>query len=530
MSNDQHSLLEIRGLAKSFPGVKALQGVDFTLRRGEVHALMGENGAGKSTLIKVLTGVYQRDAGTARLNGVDINAESPKAAEALGISTVYQEVNLIPHLSVAENICLGRQPTRFGMISWGAMAKRAERALARMEVSDVLPTDGTPPAIRPLNEKRKPLGIDVTQPVSSYSIAVQQMIAIARALDISGKLLILDEPTSSLDEKEVAELFTVLRKLRGEGLGIVIVTHFMDQVYAISDRITVLRDGQLVGEFETAKLPRTELVSKMIGKELSQVPTIQHDDDGTAQTKREPLLELKNYGRAGSVTGMNLTVGKGEVVGLAGLLGSGRTETARLIFGIDKAQTGEMLLDGKPTQFGSPRQAIRAGFAFTPENRKVDGIIPRLSIRENIILALQARRGALKTLSRKEQEDLADKYIKLIGISTPGAEQLVVNLSGGNQQKVLLARWLATEPRLLILDEPTRGIDVGAKAEILKLVQSLREQGMSILFISSELEEVARDSQRVVVLRDRAKVGELSGNQISEENIMRTIAGHSHGK
>ncbi len=503
MATEQTTLLEIRGLAKSFPGVKALQGVDFTVRRGEVHALMGENGAGKSTLIKVLTGVYQRDAGTARLDGADINAASPKAAEALGISTVYQEVNLIPHLSVAENICLGRQTSRFGMISWGAMARRAEAALARVD-----------------------LKLDVTQPVSSYSIALQQMIAIARALDVSGKLLVLDEPTSSLDEKEVEELFKVIRKLRAEGLGIVIVTHFMDQVYAISDRITVLRDGQLVGEFETAKLPRTELVSKMIGKELSQVPTIQHDD-AAAQTKREPLLELKNYGRAGSVTGMNLTVGKGEVVGLAGLLGSGRTETARLIFGVDKAQTGEMLLDGKPTQFSSPRQAIRAGFAFTPENRKVDGIIPNLSIRENIILALQARRGALKTIPRKEQEELAEKYIKLIGISTPGAEQLVVNLSGGNQQKVLLARWLATQPRLLILDEPTRGIDVGAKAEILKLVQSLREQGMSILFISSELEEVARDSQRVVVLRDRAKVGELTGKQISEENIMHTIAGHA---
>ena len=505
MAVDQKALLEIRGLTKSFPGVKALQGVDFTVRRGEVHALMGENGAGKSTLIKVLTGVYQSDGGTVRLDGVEINAASPKAAEALGISTVYQEVNLIPHLSVAENICLGRQPTRFGMIRWGAIAKRAEGALARVDIK-----------------------LDVTQPLSSYSIALQQMIAIARALDVSGKLLVLDEPTSSLDEKEVEELFKVIRKLRGEGLGIIIVTHFMDQVYAISDRITVLRDGQLVGEFETAKLPRAELVSKMIGKELSQVPTMQHDETQAAQAKREPVLELKNYGRAGSVTGMNLAIGKGEVVGLAGLLGSGRTETARLIFGIDKPQTGEMLLDGKPTQFGSPRQAIRAGFAFTPENRKVDGIIPRLSIRENIILALQARQGALKTLSQREQEEIADKYIKLIGISTPGAEQLVVNLSGGNQQKVLLARWLATQPRLLILDEPTRGIDVGAKAEILKLVQSLQEQGMSILFISSELEEVARDSQRVVVLRDRAKVGELTGKQISEENIMRTIAGHSH--
>jgi monosaccharide-transporting ATPase len=507
MATDPKPLLAIRGLTKSFPGVKALQGVDFTVRRGEVHALMGENGAGKSTLIKVLTGVYQRDSGTARFDGAEINAASPKAAEAFGISTVYQEVNLIPHLSVAENICLGRQPTRFGFIHWGAMTKRAEAALARVDVK-----------------------LDVTQPLSSYSIALQQMIAIARALDISGKLLVLDEPTSSLDEREVEELFKVIRKLRAEGLGIVIVTHFMDQVYAISDRITVLRDGQLVGEYETAMLPRTELVSKMIGKELSQVPTIQHDDSSATQTKRELLLELKNYSRAGSVLAMNLTVGKGEVVGLAGLLGSGRTETARLIFGIDKAQTGEMLLDGKPTQFNSPRQAIRAGFAFTPENRKVDGIIPRLSIRENIVLALQARRGAMKTIPRKEQEELADKYIKLIGISTPGAEQLVVNLSGGNQQKVLLARWLAIQPRLLILDEPTRGIDVGAKAEILKLVQSLREQGMSILFISSELEEVARDSQRVVVLRDRAKVGELTGSQISEENIMHTIAGHSHGK
>jgi len=506
MATEPHALLEIRGLAKNFPGVKALQGVDFTVRRGEVHALMGENGAGKSTLIKVLTGVYQRDGGTVRLAGAEIGADSPKAAEALGISTVYQEVNLIPHLSVAENICLGRQPTCFGMIRWGAMARRAEAALARMD-----------------------LKLDVTQPLSSYSIALQQMIAIARALDVSGKLLILDEPTSSLDEREVEELFEVIRKLRAEGLGIVIVTHFMDQVYAISDRITVLRDGQLVGEFDTAKLPRAELVSKMIGKELSQVPAIQHGA-AEAQTKREPLIELRNYGRRGSVAGINLSIGKGEVVGLAGLLGSGRTETARLIFGIDKAQTGEMQLDGQPVQFSSPRQAIRAGFAFTPENRKVDGIIPRLSIRENIVLALQARRGALKTIPRKEQEELADKYIKLIGISTPGAEQLVVNLSGGNQQKVLLARWLATEPRLLILDEPTRGIDVGAKAEILKLVQSLQEQGKSVLFISSELEEVARDSQRVVVLRDRTKVGELTGNQISEENIMHTIAGHSHGE
>src|ERR1043166_5182000 len=323
MEIDEQPLLEIRGLTKTFPGVRALQGVDFTVRRGEVHALMGENGAGKSTLIKVLTGVYPRDGGTVTLDGSEIFATSPKAAEALGISTVYQEVNLIPHLSVAENICLGREPTRFGMIRWGAMKRRAEAALARVD-----------------------LKLDVTQPLSSYSIAVQQMTALARALDVAAKMLILDEPTSSLDEKEVAELFTVLRKLRNEGLGIVIVTHFLDQVYAISDRITVLRDGQFVGEYETAKLPRTELVSRMIGRALSQMPTAQHEKSPGQSSEREAVVELRGVGRAGSVTAMDLKIGKGELVALVGLLGSGRTETARLIFGIDRAQTGEMLVDG----------------------------------------------------------------------------------------------------------------------------------------------------------------------------------------
>ena len=504
MANEQPALLEIRNLSKSFPGVKALEAVDFTVRRGEVHALMGENGAGKSTLIKALTGVYPRDAGTVRLDGRDISARSPKDAEASGISTVYQEVNLIPHLSVAENICLGRQPTRFGMIRWGAMAERARTALARVDFK-----------------------MDVEQPVSSCSIAIQQMIAIARALDVSAKLLILDEPTSSLDEKEVEELFKVIRKLREQGMGVVIVTHFMDQVYAISDRITVLRDGRLVGEYKTAELPRVQLVSKMIGKELAAMPSAHREAGGAEVGQKEILVELRQLGRAGSIAPFDMKICKGEVVGLAGLLGSGRTETARLIFGADKPDTGELFVDGEPVKFHSPREAIQKGFAFTPENRKQDGIIPHLSVRENIVLALQARQGVVKTLSRARQLEIADEYIKLLGISTPGPEQSVINLSGGNQQKVLLARWLVTQPRLLILDEPTRGIDVGAKAEIEKLVQSLREKGMAILFISSELEEVVRDCQRVIVLRDRAKVGELSGSQISEETIMHTIAGHS---
>jgi simple sugar transport system ATP-binding protein len=497
-------LLEIRNLTKSFPGVKALQGVDFTVRAGEIHALMGENGAGKSTLIKALTGVYPRDGGTVLLHGRGIHPSSPRDAEACGISTVYQEVNLIPHLSVAENIGLGRQPTRGGLIRWGAMANRARAALARVD-----------------------LHIDVAQPLSSYSIALQQMTAIARALDVSAKLLILDEPTSSLDENEVEELFNVIRKLSGQGMGVVIVTHFLDQVYAIADRITVLRDGQLVGEYKTAELPRVQLVSKMIGKELAAMPAAKHGaTEKGAEKKREVLLELRQLGRAGSIAPMNMQIARGEVVGLAGLLGSGRTETARLIFGVDKADTGEMLLDDRPVNFHSPRQAIREGLAFTPENRKVEGIIPHLSIRENIVLALQAKQGVLRTISRKQQLEIADEFIKLIGISTPGPEQLVMNLSGGNQQKVLLARWLVTQPRLLILDEPTRGIDVGAKAEVEKLVQSLREKGMAILFISSELEEVVRDCQRVIVLRDRAKVGELEGALITEENVMRTIAAH----
>jgi len=424
----------------------------------------------------------------------------------MGISTVYQEINLIPHLSVAENICLGRQPTRLGLIQWAKMAERARVALARVD-----------------------LKIDVWRPLSSFSIAVQQLTAIARALDVSARLLILDEPTSSLDENEVDELFKVIRKLRAESMGVVIVTHFLDQVYDISDRITVLRDGRLIGEYLTAKLPRVELVSRMIGKELAQMHSVQADSSkDEAPPAGPPLLELRRFGRPGSIAPLDMSIAKGEVVGLAGLLGSGRTETARLIFAVDEAKSGEMFVDGVRVEFKSPRQAIRKGFAFTPENRKVEGIVPHLSVRENIVLALQARQGVRQTISGKAQLEIAEEFIRLLGISTTGPEQPVMTLSGGNQQKVLLARWLVTQPRLLILDEPTRGIDVGAKAEIEKLIQSLRARGMAILFISSELEEVVRDCQRVIILRDRAKVGELAGRQITEHAIMQLIAAHSH--
>jgi simple sugar transport system ATP-binding protein len=494
------ALLCARGITKSFPGVKALAGVNFTLCRGEVHALMGENGAGKSTLIKVLTGVYRRDAGEMLLDGVSVNPHSPQAAEALGISTVYQEVNLVPFLSVAENICLGRQQTRLGFINWKQIRRRAETALARLGIR-----------------------IDVNEPVSSYSIAIQQLVAIARALDVQAKLLILDEPTSSLDEGEVERLFGILRQLKSQGLGIVFVTHFLDQVYAVSDRITVLRNGQFVGEYEAAKLPRIELISKMMGKELSETDFKPGARENSTVTKK-PVLDLRGIGRRGSLQPMDLSLNEGEILGLAGLLGSGRTETARLIFAIDRADSGEMFLDGHRLALGSPRDAIAHRFGFCPEDRKVEAIIPNLSVRENITLALQASRGWTRYVSRAKQTELASQFIHALSIKTPGPEQPVRLLSGGNQQKVILARWLASNPRLLLLDEPTRGVDVGAKLEIEKLMQKLTVEGMAILFISSDLEETVRNSHRVVVLRDRKKVAELRGEEITEHNIMHAIA------
>ncbi|HET9375825.1 MAG TPA: sugar ABC transporter ATP-binding protein [Chthoniobacterales bacterium] len=498
-------LLEIIGLSKGFPGVKALDSVDLRVQTGEIHALMGENGAGKSTLIKVLTGVFPRDAGETRLDGQLIAPKSPREAEALGISTVYQEVNLIPHLSVAENICLGRQPTRLGAIRWQAITKRARAALARLELS-----------------------IDVNRQLSSYSIAIQQMVAIARALDISAKLLILDEPTSSLDKTEVEELFKKLRKLREDGLGIIFITHFLDQVYEISDLITVLRNGCRVGCFATKELPRIKLVSHMIGKAVQQVEALEQKRASSATIRSDsPILEARALGRKGAIQPLDLDVRPGEVVGLAGLLGSGRTETARLLFGVDRPDQGAILIKGRAVRFNSPRAAIRYRMALTPEDRKVAGIIPNLTVRENIVLALQASRGSWRRLPLAEQEKLADRFIQSLDIKTPSREQIVRNLSGGNQQKVLLARWLATEPKLFILDEPTRGIDVGAKAEIEKLIQSLRQDGLAVLFISSELEEIVRQSQRVVVLRDRQKIGELTEGEISEEAIMQSIATHN---
>ncbi|MFC5529799.1 sugar ABC transporter ATP-binding protein [Cohnella yongneupensis] len=494
--------LRMSGIYKHFPGVKALNGVDFRLFPGEVHALMGENGAGKSTLIKVLTGVYSIDRGDVELGGRAVTIQSPEQAQGAGISTVYQEVNLCPNLTVAENIFIGREPRRFGHILWKEMNRKAEQLL----------------------HDRLLLQIDVTQPLYMYSVAIQQLVAIARALNISAKVLILDEPTSSLDRNEVQQLFKIMRKLKEDGLAILFVTHFLDQVYEISDRITILRNGEFVGEYEATQLPRIELVSKMIGKELELLSELPKAGSVERSGPQEPLLEAIGLGRKGAIEPFDLLLGKGEVVSLAGLLGSGRTEMARLFFGVDRPDQGRLQLNGTADGIHSPRQAIDEGIAFCPENRKTEGIIDDLTVRENIVLAMQATRGWLRRMPRKKQDELAEQYIRMLNINPPNPEHLVKNLSGGNQQKVILARWLITQPKLLILDEPTRGIDVGAKAEIQKLVLSLAQQGMSVLFVSSELEEVVRVSDRIVVLRDRKKVKEMQ-DDIGQQQVMQAIAG-----
>jgi galactofuranose transport system ATP-binding protein len=499
-------VLEMRKISKVFPGVKALSGVDFRLFRGEVHAIMGQNGAGKSTLVKVLTGVHEHDAGEILLEGKAIRPDSPFAAQKLGISTVYQEINLCPNLSVAENMFIGRQPMRFGRIHWRELNRRAEEALGKLNIV-----------------------IDVTQPLSSYSIAIQQMVAIARVLDVSSRILILDEPTSSLDENEVERLFGLIRTLRDQGLAILFITHFLDQTYRISDRITVLQNGVFCGEYKTAQLPKLELIAKMLGKELSEFSyatehAAKKKEAATGRKDAPSVLRIRQLGLRGSIAPFDLDLSEGEVLGLAGLLGSGRTEMAKLIFGIDSANQGEVQVKGKKAHISSPRAAMVAGMGFCSEDRKNEGVFGELTVRENIILALQARKGLLKFIPLKKQLEIADKLIESLKIKTPSAENAALQLSGGNLQKVMLARWLATSPSVLILDEPTRGIDVGAKLEIMELILNLSRQGMGVIFISSEFEEVVRCSDRIAVLKDHAKVGELSGRDLDERNIMRTIA------
>ncbi len=500
-------VLSMKDVSKTFPGVKALSHVDFTLRSGEIHALMGENGAGKSTLIKVLTGVHEFETGEIRIDGAQkpIVNHSPQEAQQNGISTVYQEVNLCPNLTVAENLFIGREPRKYGLIDWKTMNRKSEELLRGLEIEV--------PATRMLEE---------------CSIAIQQMIAIARAVDMKCRVLILDEPTSSLDEGEVEKLFGLMRRLKNEGVGIIFVTHFLEQVYEICDRITVLRNGELVGEFETEKLPRVMLVAKMMGKDFDDLADIKSERT-TAPREKEPVVEAEGIGHQGTIKPFNLTVNKGEVVGLTGLLGSGRSELVRAIYGADKADSGTIRVFGKEVKINTPLDAMQAGMAYLPEDRKKDGILADLSVRENIIIAMQAKRGMFRPMSRKEMEDAADNFIQLLQIKTASRETPVKSLSGGNQQKVIMGRWLLTNPRFLILDEPTRGIDIGTKTEIQKLVLRLADEGKAVVFISSEVEEMLRTCSRMAVLRDGKKVGEIEGEDLTQEKIMETIAGGENG-
>jgi simple sugar transport system ATP-binding protein len=504
MTNVNEYILTMSNISKTFPGVNALENVDFTLKRGEIHALVGENGAGKSTLIKTLTGVEHPDAGTIEFDGKNVDVKSPQHSQEIGISTVYQEINLCTNISIAENIMLGYEPHRFGSIDWKKMNAFATQALKRLDID-----------------------IDVTQPLGNCSVAIQQMVAIARSLEItSAKILILDEPTSSLDVNEANRLFDLMKKLKGEGIGVVFITHFLDQVYQVSDRITVLRNGKLVGTYNTASLPRIELIAKMLGRsitDLDKVSKARFTNEQKGDKKR--LLEAKGLGLAGSLEPLDMELYANEVVGIAGLLGSGRTEMANLTFGVDIPDTGTLTLNDRKINRFSPLESLKNGIALCPEDRKAEGVLGDLTIRENIILALQARYGWFKFLNLQKQYEIAENYIQLLGISTPSADQLVKNLSGGNQQKVILARWLATNPQILILDEPTRGIDVGAKAEIQKLVLDLAEEGKSCIFISSELEEVLRTSHRIIVLRDRKKAAEYPGD-VDDQTIIQTMAGN----
>lgn len=499
-------VLAITNLHKSFPGVKALSNVHLRLFPGEVHALMGQNGAGKSTLIKVLTGLYTPDAGTITLDGQPIAPKRTEDAQALGIRTVYQEVNLCPNLSVAENICAGRFPRTAWLsgrrIDWPAVHAEARRVLGQMD-----------------------LDIDVTAPLSSYSLSIQQMVAIARALRISARVLILDEPTSSLDDAAVQRLFTVLRRLREQGLAILFVTHFLDQTYALADRITVMRNGETEGEYLASELSRLALVNKMVGAPPDQQPTRLQSQ---APVGGEPVLQATGLARQGALQPLDLELRRGEVLGLAGLLGSGRTEAARLLFGADTADAGDISTPGRTGRWRSPREAIAAGIAFCSEDRKHEGAILDLSVRDNILLALQARHGLRLVMSREQQQALADDYIRRLGIKTASADTPIGQLSGGNQQKALLARWLATEPAVLILDEPTRGIDVRAKEDLMDAVRALAHKadgsGMALLFISSELPEVLHCSDRVLVLRDRRAAGTYRRGELDERSVLEVIA------
>ena len=496
-------LLEIKALSKSFPGVLALKDVDFAIRRGEVHALMGENGAGKSTLIKILSGIYQRDSGEIVFDGKKINPHSALQAQQMGISTIFQELNLIPYLDVCENIFIGREPKRFGLIDWRSVERKTKEILMDMGLE---------------------VDIDLKRPMHRQSIAIQQMVAIARAISIDAKLLVMDEPTSSLNEKEVKVLFNVIRKLKDQNISVIFITHKVDEVFEICDRTTILKDGQLVGVHDIAELTKIKLISSMLGRDATSIVGYKKTYSDKQVFSDKSICKATNISKDLKLKKVSLDIKEGEVMGLAGLLGSGRTELARILFGDDIPDSGQIEINGEKVTLSNPKDAIRAGLALCPEDRKSDGIVPHMSVADNITLAILPELSKLGIVSKKEKKKIAELYIKKLGIKTPGPDQKILNLSGGNQQKVLLAKWLVKQPLLIILDEPTRGIDIGAKMEIETLIKKLADDKISVLMISSEMEELIRGCDKITVLRDGEKVGELVGEEISDKKIMGIIA------
>ncbi len=492
-------LLDIKGLEKQFPGVKALKGVDFKVNKGEVHALMGENGAGKSTLIKILTGIYQKDEGDIWFDGEQINARTPIEANEKGISTIYQELNLVPFQTVYENLFLGREPRgKLGGLDRKKMEAEAERILAELGIA-----------------------IDVTRPLKQYSTAIQQMAAIARAVSIRAKLVIMDEPTSSLDAKEVEVLFRVIRKLKQQGISVVFISHKLDEIFEICDRITVLKDGEYVCTKEICEIDQLKLISYMVGKDTV---TLERKREGYTFSGRQNVLSAHHVKSGMRLNGIDIEIKEGEVLGLAGLLGSGRTELARVLFGIDIPDEGELFWYENSVKIQKPSDAIKMGMGFCTEDRKTEGIIPHLSVKENITIAMLPGLSKFGFVNKKEQNKIVKKYIERLKIKTPSPEQQVCNLSGGNQQKVLLARWMCMNPKLIIMDEPTRGIDVGAKAEIEQLIQEFSQNGISVLMISSEIAELERNCDRILVMREGCKKGELRGEEVDQNRIMEIIA------
>jgi monosaccharide-transporting ATPase len=498
-------LLSMRSISKAFGGIPALIASSLEVVPGEVHALIGQNGAGKSTMIKILTGYVSRDEGEIAFEGATFDARSPQDAQHKGISTIYQEINLVPFRSVTENICLGRESRRFGLLDWSAMHDQARALLARFKID-----------------------LDVRKPLLRFNTATQQMVAIARAIGFKAKLVIMDEPTSSLDEREVAVLFDVIRQLKAEGVSVVFVSHKLDELYEVCDRVTIMRDGRTVRTADMAAIGKLELVASMLGRDIAQVAKSATAFGDRRGRIGDVVLTADHLAAGHKVHDVSFSVKRGEIAGFAGLLGAGRTETARMVFGADPMQSGAMALDGQAIKPREPIEAIKAGIGFSSEDRKLEGIVPEMSVAENLTLALMPQLTRAGIVDEAKQQAIVEKFIQRLGVKCSGPGQKIRELSGGNQQKVLLARWLAMNPKLLILDEPTRGIDVGAKAEIQSLIKELADQGLAVLMISSELEEVLEGSDRVFVLREGRSVAEFTHAEATESAVMTAMAHGDH--